>query len=90
VNLFTWETPDHLNGGIDRFITHYNARWHHETLGNVTLDDVYYGWRESMLARRAKLKEETLSRRKAINNQPQGPDGDKPYLNSDSGNCHSV
>jgi len=58
--------------------------------GNLTPDDVYCGQRESMLAGRAKLKDETLSRRTAINNQSQWPDGDKPYLNSDPGNCHSV
>jgi hypothetical protein len=55
----------------------------------VTPDDVYYGRRESTLARREKLKRDTLSRRRAINQQPQGPDGGKPYLKSDSENCHS-
>jgi hypothetical protein len=30
-----------------------------------------------------------LSRRRAINHQPQGPDGGKPYLKSDPENCHS-
>jgi hypothetical protein len=75
---------------IDRFIAFYNGQRYHEALGNVTPDDVYYGRRESILARRAKLKEKSLSRRKAINNQSQGPDGDKPYLNSDPGNCHSL
>jgi hypothetical protein len=53
-----------------------------EALGNVMPDDVYYGRRESILARRAMLKEETLSRRRVINHQPQGPDGGKPYLKS--------
>jgi hypothetical protein len=42
---------------------------------------VYYGRQESILGRRAKLKAETLSRRKAVNHQPQGPDGSKPTLN---------
>jgi len=52
-------------------------------------DDVYYGRRESILARREKLKRDTLSRRRVINHQPQGPDGGKPYLNSGPENCHS-
>jgi transposase len=55
-----------------------------KALGNVTPDDVYYGRRESILERRAKLKAETLSRRRSVNHQPQGPDGSKPYLKSGS------
>ena len=80
----------HCGEKIGRFIAFYNERRHHEALGNVTADDVYYGRRESILARRAKLKEETLSRRRAINHQPQGPDGAKPYLMPESDNCHSL
>jgi len=75
--------------GIGRFITHYNVQRYHEAPGNVTPDDIYYERRESILAHRAKLKDETLSRRKAINHQPQGPDGAKPYLNSGPENFHS-
>lgn len=78
-----------LEEEIGWFIAFYNERRYHEALGNVTLEDVYYGRRESILARRAKLKEETLSRRRVVNRQPQGPDGAKPYLKSGPENCHS-
>jgi len=42
------------------------------------------GW-----ARREKLKRDTLSRRRVVNHQPQGPDGAKPYLKSGPENFHS-
>jgi len=60
-----------------------------DTQRDATTDDVYYGRRESILARREKLKRDTLSRRRVINHQPQGPDGEKPYLKSGPENCHS-
>jgi putative transposase len=84
VSLFTWESPTQLEEEISRFITFYNGQRYHEALGNVTPDDVYYGRRESILERRAKLKAETLSRRRTLNHQPQGPGGSKPYLKSSS------
>ena len=89
VNLFTWETSAELEEEIGRFIAFCNEQRYHEALGNVTPDDVFYGRRESILARREKLKRDTLSRRRVINHQPQGPDGRKPYRISGSENCHS-
>lgn len=90
MSLFTWEMSAELDEEIRRSIAFYNERRYHKTLGNVTPNDMYYGQRESILARRAKLKEETLSRRWVINHQPQGPDGTKPYFLPDPDICHSL
>ena len=75
VTMFTWETPAELGEEIGRFVAFYNERRYHEVLGNVAPDDVYYGRRESILVRREKLKRDTLSRRRVISYQPQGPGG---------------
>jgi transposase len=67
VNLVLWTTPEELQIEIGRFVEHYNARRYHEALGNVTPDDVYYGRRESILKKRAKLRSLTFAKRRRIN-----------------------
>jgi putative transposase len=49
-----------LEQEIERFIDHYNKRYH-EALGNVTPSDGYYGKLRENITRREQLKQKTLN-----------------------------
>jgi hypothetical protein len=48
------------------FVTHYNTRRYHESLNNLTPEDVWCGRGNAVLAHRQKIKEQTLLSRKLL------------------------
>lgn len=60
VTLVVHLSPDELRAAIAQFIDYYNRLRLHEALKNVTPDDIWYGRREAILARRRALKVKTL------------------------------
>ena len=69
VKLDHYYSPWELERAIGRFVEDYNHRRYHESLQNVTPADVYFGRQASILARRERIKQRTLQRRKRENLQ---------------------
>jgi transposase InsO family protein len=62
--LENYYLPGDLEAQIEAFIEHYNHQRYHESLGNVTPADAYFGRDRQILAQRAAIKKQTIEHRR--------------------------
>lgn len=64
--LENYYLPSELEARIDEFINHYNTRRYHESLNNLTPEDVWLGRGNDILEQRRRIKAKTLTLRKNL------------------------
>lgn len=67
VNQVPYDVPADLEAAIAGFVRFYNFERYHETLGDVTPDDVLNGRRDEVLRRRKEVQATTIANRRLIN-----------------------
>ena len=58
--------PGELKRRIDAFVRYYNSERYHESLDNLTPEDVYQGRGQQILDRKRTIKQQTLERRRRL------------------------
>ena len=61
--------PGALEEAIAAFVEHYNHQRYHESLGNLTPADVYFGRAETILSQRKEIKAKTIEKRRLLHRQ---------------------
>jgi putative transposase len=56
--------PGDLNASIKRFVEHYHHHRYHESIGNLTSADVYFGRGQTILLERERIKQNTIRQRR--------------------------
>ena len=64
VLLENYFLPGQLEAAVGAFVDHYNHRRYHESLGNLTPADVYFGRGHAILEAREKIKKLTIRNRR--------------------------
>ena len=62
--------PGDLENQISAFVDHYNNQRYHESIGNVTPADAYFGRHTAIIQKRKKIKKLTTQNRR-LNHQSQ-------------------
>ena len=64
VLLENYYLPGDLEAQVDAFVEHYNHQRYHESLGNLTPADVYFGRGQTILLKRERIKRKTIECRR--------------------------
>ena len=64
VLLENYYLPGDLEARLGEFINYYNTQRYHESLNNLTPEDVYTGRGQTVLNRRMKIKQKTIAERR--------------------------
>jgi len=67
VKLENYYSPDELRARLAEFVDYYNNHRYHESLGNVTPADVYFGRAKQIQHQRREIKIKTLKERRETN-----------------------
>lgn len=67
--LENYYLPEELMRQIESFVSYYNTRRYHESLDNLTPEDVWVGRGNAILEHRQKIKEKTMKLRKQLHQQ---------------------
>lgn len=67
--LENYHLPGDLEAQVDDFVGHYNHRRYHESLGNLTPADVYFGRGQTILLERKRIKKHTIEKRRLLHAQ---------------------
>jgi len=66
VLLENYYLPGDLKARIKAFVDYYNTERDHESLNNLTPEDVYTGRGQTVLDRRRRIKQKTLTERRQL------------------------
>jgi transposase InsO family protein len=61
--------PGDLEQQVVAFVDHYNHRRYHESIGNITPADVYFGRGDIIMLEREGIKRETIKQRPLLHRQ---------------------
>ena len=66
VLLENYYLPGELKSRIAEFVDYYNSERYHESLNNLTPEDVYTGRGQTVLNRRRKIKQKPINQRRRL------------------------
>src|SRR6187397_1600248 len=67
--LENYYQPGHLKAEIDAFVANYNHLRYHESIGNLTPADLYFGRGQTILMERERIKRQTIQNRRLLHHR---------------------